>query len=453
MRRLNDVEKIIMREWEERIVPSDLAEDREFLGRLASVFDKRGRRVFDLILKNDGRVAIKARNYVGIFAVKDSKGRDVVLIVEPKIGVKNIVWMLAFNEARSFNEVREIEAMLSKPVGRESIMDLLIIGLIRSFTERLSQALVYGFAETSLASVEESPVIRGRILSSVLLRTLLSSPIPNVAYEIQYFTTDNILNHYILDACYMLYNGASDLLKIADVNETVLRRALLEFDYSPLGFLAGDISPSRLLNEMPLDRPYLHDLLRLASIIRRWLEQGRPPYPGEFVSVPALYINMNKLFERFVRKAMILIAKWLRRSRNINIAVRKAGREERALVVLPKRKTYLNPDIVIEVNGRPIAIGDVKYKLVKDPLESGPKGDREGVSQVFTYIHGWNVEKGLLVYPSVKNETSYHRYILTDERKLYVVRLHVNERPKTFKELRTSKIFKVLSDLLLELVS
>ena len=150
---------------------------------------------------------------------------------------------------------------------------------------------------------------------------------------------------------------------------------------------------------------------------------------------------------------MIIIAKWLRRSRNVNITVRKAGKNERALVVSPKRRTYLEPDVVIEVNGNPVAVGDVKYKLIKDPLKSGSRGDREGVNQVYTFIHGWDVEKGFLVYPSVKNETSYERYILKDGKKLYIVRIHADERPKTSKELRTSKMFKVLSDFLLELVS
>ncbi len=450
---LSSTVKIIMYEWEEKTIPGDLAEDREFLRRLVNLFDKRGRRIFDIALKHDGGIAVKARNYVGIFAVKDSKSRDVVLIVEPKIGVKNIIWMLALNEARSFREVREIETILSMPVGKESIMDLLIIGLVKGFMERLSQALVYGFAETPSISVEEDAVIRGRILSSTLSKTLLSNPVPKVAYEVQRYTTNNILNHYILDACYMLYHGASDLLKIADVDATVLRRTLFELGYTPLAYSIGGVSPYELLNEVPLDRPYIHELLRLATIIKRWLEQGQPPYPEEFASVPALYINMNKLFEGFARKIMIIIAKWLRRSRNVNITVRKAGKNERALVVSPKRRTYLEPDVVIEVNGNPVAVGDVKYKLIKDPLKSGSRGDREGVNQVYTFIHGWDVEKGFLVYPSVKNETSYERYILKDGKKLYIVRIHADERPKTSKELRTSKMFKVLSDFLLELVS
>jgi len=450
---LSSTVKIVMYEWEEKTVPNDLAEDREFLGKLVNLFDRRGGRIFDITLKHDGGVAVKARNYVGIFAVKESKGRDVILIVEPKIGVKNIIWMLALNEARSFKEVREIETILSMPAGKKSIMDLLIIGLVRRFMEKLSQALVYGFAETPSIRVEEDVVIHGRILSSTLSRTLLSNPVPKVAYEGQHYTTNNILNHYILDACYMLYHGASDLLKIVNMDATILRRTLFELNYTRLAPLIGSVNPQELLNEAPLDRPYIHELLRLATIVRRWLEQGQPPYPEEFASIPALYINMNKLFEGFVRKTMIVIAKWLRRNRNINITVRKAGRNEKALIFSPKRKMYLEPDIVIEVNRKPVAVGDVKYKLVKDPLKSGSEGDREGVNQVYTFIHGWDVEKGFLAYPSVKNETSYNCYILKDGKKLYIVRIHVDERPKTSKKLRTSKMFKVLSDFLLELVS
>ena len=449
---MNEPIEIVMHEWEEKKLPEDLAKDTEFLRRLVNLSDRRGRRVFDVVLKLDGRIAVKARGYVGVFVLKDSKGRNVVLVVEPKIGVKNIIWMLALSEARNFKEVREIENLISVPTGRESIVDLLVIGVIKKFIERLSEALIYGFAELPSMKLEEGVVVRGRILSSLLSRTLLASATPRVTYEVQYYTTNNPINQYILDAGYVLCLEAPYLLKLIDVDVTTILRALFDLDYTPSPFTTN-VNVHELLSEAPLDRPYITELLRLAAIIRRWLEHEQPPYPREFVGVPALYINMNNLFENFVRKMVIIVARWLRRAKGINISVRKAGRNERALVISPSLRAYLEPDIVIEINGKPIAVGDVKYKLVKDPLKSGSEGDRDAVNQVYTYTHGWNVEKGFLIYPSLKNETMYESYVLRDKKKLYIVRIYIDKTVRTYRELLSSKTFNKLAGFLSELIN
>ncbi|MCD6428203.1 MAG: hypothetical protein J7L12_01130 [Desulfurococcales archaeon] len=448
---LSEYVEIIMHEWEEEKLPEDLAKDTEFLRRLVSLSDKRGRRVFDVTLKLDGRIAIKARGYVGVFALKDSKGRSVVLIVEPKVGVRSIVWMLALSEARSYREVREIENLLSLPTDTKSILDLLIVGVVKKYISKLSEALTYGFVELPSVKVEEGVVVRGRVLGSLLPKALLINAVPKVVHEIQYYSVNNRINQCILDAGYLIYHGGSYLLKIADVDASTILKALLSFDYMP-DLFTSNINARELLSQVPLDRPYIGELLRLSAIIKKWLEHELPPYPREFAGVPALYINMNNLFESFARKLLIIAARWLRRVKGVNITVRKAGRSERALVVSLCPKAYLQPDIVVEAGGRSIAVGDVKYKLVKDPLKSGSEGDRDSVNQVYTYIHGWNVEKGFIIYPSLNRKTSYRSYVLKNGKSLYVIRIQVDKTIRTFKELLSSQMFSRLSEFLFELL-
>ena len=36
------------------------------------------------MMRSDGKIALKAKGYVGLFIVRDSKNGDVALIVEPK---------------------------------------------------------------------------------------------------------------------------------------------------------------------------------------------------------------------------------------------------------------------------------------------------------------------------------------------------------------------------------
>jgi len=365
------------------------------------------------------------------------------------MGVKSIIRMLSLNEARSFREVREIEALLSIPEGKESVMDLLMVGVAKKFMERLGKALLYGFVETPSVRVEEGAIVRGRILSSALPKALLASPTPRVVFEVQFYTTDNSVNRYILNAGYMLYIGALNLLKIASTDESVLVKAMLELDYVPSAPMGG-IKVHELLLQVPFDRPYIYELVRLAAVIRKWLEHGLPPRPGGIVGVPSLYINMDRLFEGFVRKIIQIVARWLRRTRGLDITVKGAG-SGKPLVVSPRPKAYLRPDILIEVGRAPVAVGDIKYKLVEDPLKSGPEGDRGAINQVYTFIHGWNVEKGFLVYPSLTGQTLYECHTLKGGKKLYIIALNVYEAPRTFRKLQTSKMFKTLCDFLVEL--
>jgi len=447
---LSELVKIVMHEWEEKRLPEDLANDMEFLKKLANLSDMKGERFFDITLKLDGGIAIKARGYVGVFTLRDSKGRSVVLVVEPKIGVRNLIWMLALSEARNFKELREIESLVSIPADRESIIDLLVIGVVKKYVEKLSEALAYGFVEQPSIKLEDGVVVRGRIIGSLVPRTLFGSATPRVAYEELYYIIDNPINQYILDTGYMLHLKASYILSIAEVGSTAIFKAFLDLDYVP-SFRAENISIREFLSEAPLDRPYIRELIRLAAIIRKWLECKQPPYLGGFESIPALYINLNNLFESFARKMLLIITGWLRRVKGINMVVRKARRQEKALVVSPRTRAFLEPDIVIEVNGRPVAVGDVKYKLVKDPLKSGLDGDRDSVNQIYTYTHGWDVNKGFLIYPSIENETTYASYTLKNGKKLYIVRIYAGEVVKTSRELLSSetrnKLVKFLSEL------
>jgi len=50
---MSETVEIIMREWEERILPEDLARDTEFLNKLLGLSDRKGKRIFDVILKLD----------------------------------------------------------------------------------------------------------------------------------------------------------------------------------------------------------------------------------------------------------------------------------------------------------------------------------------------------------------------------------------------------------------
>ena len=445
---MSEVKKIIIQEWDEEILPDDLGWDTEFLNRLLDLSN-----IFEVKLKPERKVAIRAQGYVGVFNLKDSKGRDVTIIVKPKMNITNLVWMIAVSEAKNFKEIKEIENLISIPGNDEDDIGLPIIRVIKRYFERLSGALTYGFLEMPRAEVREEIVIRGRILSSLLSKTLFSSPSPRIAYEVQYYTADNPVNRYILDTAYMLYREKFQLLKVINVSKylNIIFKAMLELGYNP-SLSTTNVNIHDLLLLVPLDRPYISELLKLSEIIRKWLKNEQLSYLKDVMKVPALYINMNDLFESFVRKVMIMAANRLRETKGIEITAKKAEGNRQALVTRPEPKAYLVPDIVIEVKGKPVAVGDVKYKVDKDPLKSGPEGDRESVYQVYTYMHGWNVNKGFLVYPSTKEGSFYEPYILKGGKELYIVKIAINKSLETSEKVENSELFAKLSELLERLI-
>jgi len=443
---MSKLEKIEMVEWEEFILPEELAKDAEFLNRLLDLSSD-DRKFFDVKRKSDGKVVIKAKSYVGVFGLKDSKGKDVILVVNPKINVTNLVWALAISE--DFKEVKEMENQISLSLlGKgESDIDFLIISVIRRYLEKLSEALTYGFLEIQRTEVEEGTVIRGRILSSLIPKTLFSSPSPRMAYEVQHFTTDNLVNRYILDTGYRLYREKFQLLKAIGVDVNIIFKAMLELSYNPSLSMIND-NIHDLFHMIPLDRPYISELLKLAKIIRKWLESEPLSYSKDFIRVPALYINMNHFFESFIRGLVKIAGEQLSESKGIRIEVKKVEENKQALVREPEPKIYLKPDIIIEVNGKPVAVGDVKYK---DPLESNSDVDNDDVYQEYAYMHGWDVDKGFLIYLSTRDETSREPYTLKGGKQLYIVKISANKLPETSKDLENSELFNKLLELLKKL--
>ena len=443
-------EPIVMCEWKEKALPEDLAWDTEFLNRL---LDLSKRKFFEVKLKPERKVAIRAQGYVGMFNLNDSKGRDVTIVVKPKMNITNLVWMIAVSEAKNFKEIKEIENLISMPGKGESDIDLPIIEVIKRYLEKLSEALAYGFLEMPRTEVEEGTVIRGRMLSSLLPKTLFSSSSPRIAYEAQYYTVDNPVNRYILDTAYMLYREKIQLLKVINMSKdlNIIFKAMLELGYYP-SLSTINVNIHDLLLATPLDRPYIGDLIKLTEIIRKWLKNEQLSHSKKSIRVPALYIDMNDLFESFVRKVMMRAANRLSETKRIEIEVRKAGDKERSLVTESELNSYLVPDIVVEVEKKPVAVGDVKYKEYKDPLKSGSRGDRDALYQVYTYMHGWDVDKGFLVYLSTKDEHPYEPYKLKGGKKLYIVKIVANKLPKTFEELEKSELFTKLLELIERLI-
>lgn len=454
---INMDEPLFIREGVERPLPENLANDAEFIKGLLSLSHD-GRKFFEVKLNQEVKAVIRAQGFAGIFSLKDSKGEDVIVRINPKITITNLVWKLGISGAKKPEEVKKMENLISIFGKDENNVDLPIISVIRKYLRRLSEALTYGFLEMPRVEVEEGTVVRGRILSSQLPRTLFSSPSPRIAYEAEYYTVDNLVSQYILDTGYMLYTRVYDLLKgigkdprILFEDPKIIIKAILELGYSP-SLSIRNVNILDLLNVIPLDRPYIYELLILTEIIRKWLKNEQPFHLMGFTRVQALYIDMSNFFENFVRNLMILAQEQLRKT-GIDIIVKKGENNKQALVAEPEPGANLVPDIVVCVKDKPVAVGDVKYKISKDPKKPVFNDDRDSLYQLYTYMHGWNVDKGFLVYPATEEEpSSCAPYMLKDGKTLYIVKINTNELPKTSEEPQNSELFEKLLEFMKELV-
>lgn len=211
-----------------RTLCRELATDEIFLRGLSHLSDKKILKIENF----DGVIVIKARSYVGLFDLKDRNGKDHIIKVKPRVNINLMIWMLAISE--NFKKMKEMKILITVLSESQSDINLPIISVVRRYLKRLKEALTYGFLEMPKGEIEEDTVIRGRIVNSLLPKTLFSSPSLRIAYEAQYYTVNNLVNQYILDAGYMFYIRANELLKAVGEDQALCIRLCLKLTTSHL---------------------------------------------------------------------------------------------------------------------------------------------------------------------------------------------------------------------------
>src|SRR5690606_5999067 len=102
--------------------------------------------------------------------------------------------------------------------------------------------------------------------------------------------------------------------------------------------------------------------------------------------------DMNRLFEAFITQV-------LRERAPLGVAVRAQSR----LHLGYDKKVPMRPDLVVEVDGRDVLVGDCKYKRLE------PEDFRNhDVYQMLAYCTAVGMTRGLLIYP-------IHEVVVQDE--------------------------------------
>ncbi|WP_163816812.1 5-methylcytosine restriction system specificity protein McrC [Phytoactinopolyspora alkaliphila] len=305
---------------------------------------------------------------------------NVEVIVEPKIGPKNLLFLLGYAADPGFRP-DDVEG-----VQHDDLLSVIAESLARH-TERATQrGVLQGYV-----TVEETlPLVRGRIRASDQLARHSGMLLPmEVTYD--EFSADIPENRIV--------RGAIRRLLTVPRVHTEVRRRLGHLDGRLDGVTAltpGAPLPRWLMSRM--NQGYL-PALRLSEIILRHLSAEVGP---RGVRVASFVIDMARVFEDFLTTAM--------REAAANRAGRMVGQHSVALGM--DGTVPMRPDIVHVVNGEPRAVFDAKYKMERD--SRGVPGP--DVYQMLAYCTALRLRRGYLVYAKGEGEPLVHRIVNTGPR-------------------------------------
>ncbi|MGC5015121.1 McrC family protein [Streptosporangium sp. DT93] len=311
---------------------------------------------------------ITPRGKVGVALVG-----DVEVWVTPKLAIDRLLFLVGY--ATDPKGWRDETVHLDV---REGLIPAVTQALWRQTGHALRQGLLQGYR-----TVEESTyVLRGRLREGDQLRRHHGRVIP---MEIRHddFTVDIPENQILLAA-------VTQLLTLPRVDgESRRRLAALRARLSEVSSLVRGTAlpawhPSRLNTRY-------HTALRLAEIV--WQATSPEHSPGGVIANGFLF-NLPKIFEDFV-----------------TVAVSEALHGQYGGAAYSQYQCYLDealtvrmrPDLVWEVNSRPVAVADAKYKQEKPA--GYPDAD---LYQLLAYCTALRLPRGHLIYAKGSAQAALH---------------------------------------------
>lgn len=316
-----------------------------------------------------GRQTIKIGSHVGYLRVG-----PVSLEIYPKLGKgrPDSAWTrLLFEMLRAVAGIRlapQEHAPLERRAG-----DLYEL-LVARFIEVTEALLREGLARSYRQIEENGTCFRGRLLVGEHVRAnLVRRERVFVAYEVH--DADNLVNRILRRAVDRVQRTSAALALVHRA-----QAAIEEFpEVSDRPIRPADWGAIRL------DRRTLRyrEALDLARMI---LRDERPDLKWGQHEVISLLFEMNSLFEAYLEAA----------ARGVPGVRVKAQARRRFWEPVGHAARILKPDLLVSVDGhaRPVVV-DAKWKVPKD----GKPAD-DDLRQIFAYLHGFDAERGLLVYPS-----------------------------------------------------
>ena len=326
----------------------------------------------------DGVRQLRAQQVVGVVAAP-----NIALEILPKIdGLEedatrnNLIRMLA----RTLDLKIAHGALASLDWQRKSLLEL----LIRLFSDRLFEAIHRGLTRRYVPREGDRSALRGR-LNVVRQFTALAVAPQRLACRFHELSADIPLNQ-------VLKAAVTNLRRISRLPENQRRLSELELVFADVAAVSINRLP---WHQIILDRTNTayHDLIVISELLLGKRFQTTSAGPGVGFS---LLFEMNTLFEKFIGLSLKAAA----RNSGVRITL-QAPRSHALLEIVSGEKRFMTkPDIVIQIDGKPIMIIDTKWKRLSPEIDDPKHGiSQSDVYQMMAYAHVYQVKNLLLLYP------------------------------------------------------
>ena len=353
-----------LREWQERRVERSL--DAAQLDAL---------RAAHIVVTPHGGdcYTLRPSSHIGVL-----NAGDLAVVVRPKIRIDRAMFLLAY--ALDIGEWRRDEAALDPDAD-------VLEAIVPAFLHHTERAIRRGLRQDYRAEEEALHAVRGRIRFGDQLRRRFGIPLPiEVGYDD--FTEDIEENR--------LLHTAIHLLGRVPIRSERWRRELrgLRPAFAAVGvgsYRRGTVPEVRYhrLNE------HYRTAVELARLI---IDSSSFELRHGEVTASSFLIDMNDVFERFLRSA-------LRDALGLPLREWPDLESPRRLTLDEGGRIGLIPDLMWRnpVEGTPAFVGDAKYKRIE------PDGFRHGdVYQMLAYCVASDLPSGLLVYTADEHEPTRH---------------------------------------------
>jgi 5-methylcytosine-specific restriction enzyme subunit McrC len=306
------------------------------------------------------------RGWVGVFWAD-----DLLVRLVPKLSIARVLF-LAGHGVRSSDEWYDEP---SETRTDEGVIPAVANMLWRQARKAIDTSLLSGYVPTT----ETSTTVRGRVRLADQLRRRYDQDFP---FEVTYdeFGVDIPENQILLAATTLLLETSGlDDVSVEQLN--IVRRTL------------NGVSPLRRGVPLPPWQPtrrneHYHSVLRLSELL---LGASSPEHGQGTFATNGFVFNLEKVFESFVTVAV---------STALGERIPGIGLPQYPWHLDERRRLKMNPDLVWQVDGRPVVVVDAKYKR-KQPAED--------FYQMLAYCAALGVDHGHLVYADGKPGEVRHK--------------------------------------------
>jgi 5-methylcytosine-specific restriction enzyme subunit McrC len=324
---------------------------------------------FDVRLSGT-QLLLTAGKYIGFIPLNDR----VIIEVEPKISVRNLVHILA----RADGDIVELQILEREYAAGSIVPRSLFDAVAHAFVRSLRKLEVEGFLKRYAPVLDAGSSLKGRVAFAESVQAFWSRGRKHAVVCTYYdLLSDTAENRLLYFACYVLIRH---YVTLGIESETLTALGYYDELFRSLGVGLSRPDFPFPPREQPAG-PLYERSLRIAEAVI--LNQGIDlPSRGFDLELPSFLIDMETVFEKYLRATL---TKRLEGHRVLD------GNFEGAKSLFDDRSSpKANPDVVIWSGGACRVVGDVKYKSHEY---------RSDLNQVLAYALSYRADTVVIFLP------------------------------------------------------